>query len=328
MSNEITKPDLLSRDLSADMNLSEWLVNPYIQAATSDNTRKAYRSDVEHYEKWGGKLPATPDYIAHYLQAFAEKLNPRTLSRRLIALRHWHEYQGFPDPTNHPAISKTMTGIVRMHGKPKDKARPLSPTELALIAKALSQSTALSAMRDNALLQVGYFGALRRSELVAICKEHITWSEQGIEILLPVSKTDQTHQGQYCAIPYGNQTLCAVRALKDWLENAGIDQGPVFRRILMDESIGSRPLTAHMVNRILKARAEEAGIVDADLFSSHSLRRGLATSAARAGAPLHAIMRAGRWKQTNTVVEYIEASERYTDNAAGVVLGELRHCEE
>lgn len=322
--NKIIYTNKMSKEISNLNNLpSEWLVNPYIEAATSSNTRKAYRSDVAHYETWGGKLPATPEYIARYLQEFADKLNPRTLARRLIALRHWHEYQGFPDPTHHPAIAKTMTGILRIHGKPKDKARPLTPNELAEIVKCLAKSVSLSAIRDSALLQIGYFGALRRSELVAIDYEHIAWSDQGIEILLPGSKTDQAHVGQYCTIPYGNATLCAVSALRAWLEHAGINQGALFRRILSDESLGSGALTAHMVNRILKARAEEANIADAEHFSSHSLRRGLATSAARAGAPLHAIMRAGRWKQTNTVVEYIESSERYSDNAAGIVLEEM-----
>lgn len=81
---------------------ANWITNPYLKAATSDNTRKAYRSDIKHYEKWGGLLPATPDIIIQYLQAFADKLNSRTLSRRLVAIKHWHTYQGFYDPTTHP----------------------------------------------------------------------------------------------------------------------------------------------------------------------------------------------------------------------------------
>src|SRR5579862_8956618 len=79
-----------------ETRMTSWVANPYLKAATSDNTRTAYRHDVRHYENWGGKLPATPESIVEYLQAFAMAKNSRTLARRLVALRHWHTYQGFP----------------------------------------------------------------------------------------------------------------------------------------------------------------------------------------------------------------------------------------
>lgn len=299
------------------------LTNPYIHLATSDNTRKAYRHDIRHYENWGGRLPAQPEMVGRYLETYAPKLNPRTLARRLIALRHWHHYQGFPDPTVHPAIQKTMVGIARTHGKPKDKARALSFDELVQISSWLTGQPALAAARDNALIQFGYFGALRRSELIAIHVEHIKWDKAGIEILLPASKTDQTHEGQYCVIPYGNELLCPLRALKHWLNQSTIQTGAIFRRITRANQLGDTALTPLSVNHIIKHRAQQAGIDDIDTLSSHSLRRGLATSAARAGATLQSIMRAGRWKQTNTVMEYIEASERFADNAATTVMERL-----
>lgn len=303
--------------------ITNGLTNPYIQLATSDNTRKAYRLDIRHYEAWGGRLPAQPEMIGRYLEIYASKLNPRTLARRLIALRHWHTYQGFADPTVHPAIQKTMIGIARTHGKPKDKARAITPDELAQITEYLLNEETLTAKRDNALIQIGFFGALRRSELIAIHYEHIRWDKAGIEILLPTSKTDQTHEGQYCAIPYGNETLCPIQALKTWIKVSGINTGALFRRIKLGNHLGDNALTPLSVNHILKYRAKNAGI-DVKQLSSHSLRRGLATSAARAGAPLQAIMRAGRWKQTNTVMEYIAASQRFTENAAGSVLKEMK----
>lgn len=139
--------------------MTHWVSNPYLKAATSDNTRKAYRSDIKHFEQCGGLLPATPEKIIQYLNTFADKLNSRTLSRRLIALRNWHTYQGFPDPTSHPMVTKTMVGIHRIHGKPKDKAPPLSPEDLIKMTNMLSQDDSLMSIRDNAILQIGYFGA-------------------------------------------------------------------------------------------------------------------------------------------------------------------------
>jgi len=303
--------------------VSTWITNPYLTAATSHNTRKAYRQDIRHYENWGGRLPSTPEHVVRYLEAYAAQLNPRTLARRIIALRHWHTYQGFTDPTSHPAVQKTLVGITRTHGKPKEKARALRPDELLSIAKHLEQDSKTAAIRDNALLQIGFFGALRRSELVSIQIEHISWNKQGIEILLPSSKTDQTHEGQYCAIPYGNEHLCPIRALTTWLELSQIQTGAVFRRVHLGEHIGVTLLTPLSVNHILKRRALEVGLKNTENLSSHSMRRGLATSAAQSGAPLHAIMRAGRWKQTNTVMEYIEEANRFTDNAASRIMQQM-----
>lgn len=301
------------------------LTNRYQIAATSENTRRAYQSDIRHFQNWGGQLPSTTEGILRYLHAFAETLNPRTLSRHITAIRQWHRYQNFPDPTQSPIVAKTVTGIVRVHGKPKNKATPLLPEHLIKIAGYLSSQNTLSAMRDNALLQTGFLGALRRSELVAIKVENINWQPEGIEILIPKSKTDQENSGQYCAIPNGNEKLCAVRALKEWLDKAKINEGFIFRRIYKGDKVTDMNLTPTSVNDILKKHASASGIENADDFSSHSMRRGLATIASRDGVSLPAIMRQGRWKQVDTVMEYIEAAQRFEENAAGQVLKKLPH---
>lgn len=297
--------------------------NRYQIAATSDNTRRAYQADIRHYERWGGKLPATSETILRYLHAFAEKLNPRTLSRHITALKQWHSYQGFPDPTSAPIISKTLTGITRIHGKPKEKAPPLLPEHLIKISDYLSTQSSLAASRDNALLQLGFLGAFRRSELVVISVEDINWHSEGIEILIPKSKTDQLNAGQYCVIPHGNEQLCAVRALKIWLDKAAITEGYIFRRIHRGNILSQLNILPDSVNEIVKKCAHSAGIENGNDFSSHSLRRGLATTASRNGVSLPAIMRQGRWKQVNTVMEYIEAAKRFEENAAGEVLDKL-----
>ena len=139
-----------------------------------------------------------------------------------------------------------------------------------------------------------------------------------MEILIPKSKTDQLNAGQYCVIPNGNERLCAVRTLKTWLEKAGINNGFVFRRIHRGNKISELNIAADTVNEILKKHAITAGIENGMDYSSHSMRRGLATSASRDGVSLPAIMRQGRWKQVGTVMEYIEAAQRFEDmNAAG-----------
>ncbi|MHB1946941.1 MAG: tyrosine-type recombinase/integrase [Gammaproteobacteria bacterium] len=300
--------------------IKSWINNLYINVATSDNTRMAYQSDIRHFERWGGILPTSPEVLIQYLQTFATKLNSRTIARRLIAIRHWHKSQSFPDPTIHPAIQKTMVGITRLHGKPKDKARPLSLEDLLTIVRYLENENSFASFRDNALLQIGYFGALRRSELVAIECEHIQWKKEGIDILIPQSKTDQENDGQYCGIPFGKKPLCPVNALRIWLEIANIKQGAIFREIKRGEKLKETCLSPLSVNFILKKRANECGLAYADQFSGHSLRRGLATTASSAGANMAAIMRQGRWKQINTIMEYVDATNRFSDNVITKIL--------
>lgn len=295
-------------------------MNPYLHAATAKNTRQAYQADILHYEQSGMPLPAKQEDIVVYLQAFADKLNPRTLSRRLTALKHWHTYQGFDDPTFHPVVRKILKGITNIYGKPKDKAPALIPEQLCQMAAYLQKENTLAAWRDNALLQLGYFGAFRRSELVSVQYDHIKHHKEGISILIPRSKTDQGGEGQHCAIPYGNHRLCAIRALDVWLGRSKIIAGSIFRQIDRWGTLGEDALTPLALTQIIKKRAEACQLPNPKAFSSHSLRRGLATSASHKGASLKAIMRQGRWQHVGTVLGYIEEGQLFEDNAAAAIL--------
>ena len=311
-----TKELLLKERLEANQKVGPqgYFDNKYIEASTSDNTRRAYRADIRHFEQWGGLLPAKAEHVVKYLHQFAGELSSRTLVRRLTAIKNWHVYQEFNDPTQHIMVKKTMSGIMRMHGKPRVKVPPLLPEHLILIAKQLEQIKDLKALRDNALLQTGFFGAFRRSELINIQYEDIKWVEDGIEVHIKRSKTDQHGEGQFCVIPYCLQGICAVNALKVWINAAKITSGPIFLRVLKNNRVGNKGISSVSVNQIIKKRALQAEIKSAHEFSSHSMRRGLATSASRDGAGIASIMRQGRWKQVNTVMEYVEAAERFSDN--------------
>lgn len=304
----------------SDLSLNPLTVQTYIQAATSENTRKAYQQDIRHFMRWGGLLPATPEMIIRYLQQHAAVLNPRTLSRRLVALKNWHIYQGFPDPTSHAFIKKTLAGIQHIHGKPRERAPAMTIEYLIEVIRHLCSQSSLKACRDLTLLLVGFFGAFRRSELVNIQREHVNFIPEGMEILIPRSKTDQPGEGQTCAIPNGNETLCPVSALMRWCDRANIQSGPVFRGVNRRDAVGTNPLTMQTVSLIVKSLAKQCGLPNAEQFSSHSLRRGFATTASRKGAPFITIMRHGRWKHEGTVLGYIEEGQRFEENAAGIIL--------
>jgi hypothetical protein len=64
-------------------SISSLTVADYVRESLSQNTRTAYLSDLEHFESWGGQIPATPEMIAAYLAAHASIHTVATLNRRL-----------------------------------------------------------------------------------------------------------------------------------------------------------------------------------------------------------------------------------------------------
>lgn len=317
--DEQSTQDIMVREESSSQVIPVAQQN-YIHAATSSNTRKAYQQDVRHFIAWGGLLPTTPDMIVRYLEYYATQLNSRTLIRRVTAIKNWHVYQGFMDPTTHFLVRKTLIGIQKIHGKPKNKAPALQVKDLATMINFLRTRGKLSDWRNSALLQIGFFGAFRRSELVKIQYEHLQFLPKGIEILIPRSKTDQFGDGQRCAIPYGDAILCPVLALKAWCEKAQIKSGYIFKSISRGGALDKEAIAPGHLNIILKTLAKLCNLENAANYSSHSLRRGFATTASQQGASLSAIMRQGRWQHSDTALSYIEAGQRFEDNAASIIL--------
>jgi integrase len=295
----------------------------YIHAATSNNTRKAYQADIRHFVYWGGRLPTTGDVIMKYLHHHAGLLNPRTLARRLTAIKNWHICQGHVDPTTHPAIHKTLTGIKNVHGKPKEKATPLTLETIAKISAFLMKSNRLIDCRNRTLLLVGFFGAFRRSELVSIKWSDITPVPEGMEILIPRSKTDQGGEGEVSAIPKSEDAvLCPVAALTEWRKHSSGNMDYVFRQITAGGRLLDEAIKPHQVNVVIKSVAIACCLPDAKSYSSHSMRRGFATEASRRGAPFGSIMRHGRWRHEGTVLGYIDEGKRFDQNAASIMLNQ------
>ena len=163
------------------------------------------------------------------------------------------------------------------------------------------------------MLLVGFAGALRRSELSALDVADVVETGDGLRISVGRSKTDQEGQGAVVGVAYGsNPPTCPVRAWRAWVEAAGIDDGPAFRR-LGHGRVSIERLAGDGIARMLKRRAKAAGLAP-ELFSGHSLRSGFATTAARAGVAEHKIMRQGRWTTSQAMRGYIQEGELFVDN--------------
>ncbi|MAD45957.1 MAG: tyrosine-type recombinase/integrase [Gammaproteobacteria bacterium] len=296
----------------------------YLQAATSDNTRKAYRSAIRQFEKWGGRLPTDRDTVVRYLLARAESLNSRTLDLHLTAIGQWHHYQGTVDPVKDPLVRKTMEGIRRTHGQPKRKAKALRLEHIAQMVNHLRHlPDSKKKQRDIAVLLTGFFGAFRRSELVAIQVSDLVWEPEGLIIRLPRSKTDQQATGLARALPFGASSCCPAKAVKMWLESADIVSGPLFRPVNRWDQVQAKPLNPGAINDLLKVLGDACQFDFVPDLSSHSFRRGLSTSAARERVDFELIKKQGGWKNDATVWEYIEEGQQLSNNASLVLMEKL-----
>lgn len=316
MTEKTTQLTKLDELITADESHDRPQQQHYIHQATSMNTRRAYQAGIRQFERHGGLLPATEQSVADYLTKRAGHLNPRTLSLHLTALSQWHRYQHLPDPTQSPHIRKLMTGIHREHGQPRRKAKALRPEHIEQMVAHCNKTNSLKSLRDSALIQTAYFGAFRRSELVAMTTDHLHFDPQGLLILIPKSKTDQTGAGKVKALPFGQDNICPVAAMKAWLTAAEIKEGVIFRAINKWDQLQTKGLHQDSVSIILKSLAKACGFDFIADLSSHSLRRGFATSAAHAGADFEGIKRQGGWANDSTVRGYIEEGQVFDNNAA------------
>jgi integrase len=296
----------------------------YLQAATSDNTRKAYRSAIRQFEKWGGRLPTDRDTVVRYLLARAQSLNSRTLDLHLTAISQWHHYQGIADPVKDPLVRKTMEGIRRTHGQPKRKTKALRLEHIAQMVNYLRHlPDSKKKHRDIALLLTGFFGAFRRSELVAIRVSDLLWEPEGLIIRLPHSKTDQQATGLIRALPFGAQRCCPATAIKAWIDNTDIHEGRLFRPVNRWDQVQMRPLNPGAVNDLLKSLGAACQFDFVPDLSSHSFRRGLSTSAARERVDFELIKKQGGWKSDATVWEYIEEGQQLSENASVILMEKM-----
>ena len=288
-----------------------------VEASIAVNTRRAYRSDLAHFEAWGGRLPADPGSVASYLAAHAETLSVATLVRRLATISKAHEARGLPNPCRSEIVRATLRGIKRKRGTAQHEAKPLLKEDLFRVVSAIGEGT--KDARDRAILLIGFAGGFRRSELVGLDLADVERVRQGLIVTLRRSKTDQEGAGRKIGIPYGRTRHCPVVALDDWLARSKIEDGPLFRPVDRHGRVVAERLSGEAVSLIVKQRAAAAGI-DPSGFSGHSLRAGFATSAVQAGASTLKI-RAQTGHASDAMLErYVRDGEIFLDNAAGVLL--------
>jgi integrase len=291
----------------------------YAAANRADRTKRAYASDWVHFHRWAtshglAALPAEPATVALYVTDLARTYRAATINRRLATIAVRHKQAGLASPASSPGVQEIMKGIRRSIRTAQTEAAPAVVGEIRRMVAHLPRDAA--GTRDRAVLLVGFAGAMRRSELVALDVADLQSRDEGMVVTLGVTKTDQEGQGRRIALPYGSDPeTCPVTALRAWMQMAGIDEGPVFRSVDRHSNVGTGRLDAKAVTLIIKRAAQRAGMDPAG-YSGHSLRAGFVTTAAVNGASERAIAAQTGHRSMEVLRRYVRHATVFTDNAA------------
>ena len=154
--------------------------------------------------------------------------------------------------------------------------------------------------------------------MVALEVADLEFSSGGLVVTLRRAKTDQEGRSRRIGIPFGSsEKTCPVRSLQAWLESARIVDGAVFRSLDTFQRVQNRRLSDKAVARIVKRRAKAVGL-DPARYAGHSLRVGLATSAAAGGASERVIMAQTGHRSAGMVRRYIREGNLWRENAASL----------
>jgi integrase len=295
----------------------------YAEASKASNTRRAYRvgwNDFTAYCRDHAlqSLPATPQTVALYVTALADRAKLATIRLYLAAVAEKHRETGLESPVAHEVVRRIVRGVARTNGASQGRKSAVTLDHLRAMLLEI-RGDELKAARDRAIVLLGFAAALRRSELAALRVEDLRFEKRGLVVTIRRSKTDQEAKGVEIAVPYvANRSLCAVRAVKAWLAAAAIAAGPLFRSFTLQRQMLDTPIDGRDVANLVKKLAGKARL-EGD-FSGHSLRAGFATSAAAAKVSLDAIARTTRHKSVSVLMGYVRPAQAFDDVALSTMI--------
>jgi integrase len=299
-------------------------IRKYVRSSKAGGTQRVYAArwaDFQEWCAWRGyaSLSAAPQAVCDYLAELADAgKSVSTLNVAMAAIGFMHQAAKAGNPCDSAEVKTVMAGIRRTVGVRPTRKAPITLPELRKLLEGIEDD--LRGQRDRAMLLVGYAGAFRRSELVAVTVADLTFFEDRLSILLPRSKTDQEGAGKTKVMPRLDSDLCPVAAIEAWIAAAGITSGRVFRGIDRHGHVHDS-LNDREVARMIKRRAVAAGL-DPKRLAGHSLRAGFVTQNALAGTPDWKIAEQTGHKPGSKVLhDYIRAAGRGAMDASRAAFG-------
>ncbi len=315
------------------------LLNQHHDAGENKNTQRAKRQDLKSWSTWclqHGVSPITPEvgdlclWISHMgandmpnrmimdADSGEPKLVPgsalsmKTIDRRLSSVRDYLK-QSRCETANHKVIKKHLRGIKTLHSRRRLKrAKSMSPSLLRCTLDAIEQDGQYKNLRDRCMLLLGFSGALRVSDLSYLQRNNLIFPESGKGILLQFESRKAKTDLSVIEIYRANATyLCPVATLENMLNQYpaidGNPEGKLFRSTTRHGNPTDKGLTADTIARIIKTRANNAGLNTGNgQIQGHSLRRGYIDTSLKRGIPISEVMKTTGHSDPKTLMLYLQ----------------------
>lgn len=257
-------------EVATDPRLDAFLTALRTERFCSPNTIAAYRRDIAAFLGACESVPetVTRDTVRRHLGALRQQgLAPRTIQRKLSALRTWYRWLRKLGHVEHDPTE----GIRAPRG---DRRLPDAPDPDRTGAMLDAQSTAAAplAARDRALLELMYSSGLRLSELTGLDCADLDHRGRRVRVL---GKGRRTR-----IVPVGAKAIDAVKA---WLRHRPA-LGPRNDAMFLNHR-GER-LSPRSVQNIVRRAGAMAGI---EGLHPHQLRHAFATHLLESSGDLRAV---------------------------------------
>ena len=277
-----------------------------LEGAYAPATIKEYYTDIQAFVDWCGKeglcpFPATQDMVCAFISDQGHSKATSTVRRRLYAIRKIHRLLRLSDPTQDEDINLAFRRVRRSKLSRPKQARGITARDLSKFME--TEPDTPIGLRNRAMLALGYELLTRRSELIALKSDDLTWLDDGsVKVIIRRSKSDPFGMGR---IGYTSRETASL--VQNWLDWRGSKIDWLFCPIYQNQPI-NRDLSTTTVKRIIKTAAKRTGytcdiVMD---FSGHSLRVGAAQELLSRGFDTVSIMRAGGWKSVGVLARYLE----------------------
>lgn len=268
-------------------------------------------------------------FIAHA----ASKYKVTTIMVTISALVDWHKSKGAPADTVSPALPeikaliKSVSTLQGPAGLPVGKVgMPKSILRLTLGWLASHTNLPLRPLhvRDAAWLVLGFFGLLRRSELVALSVQDLSLHAEPqphISVLIRHSKADQRMTGVRVLVAAAsvdgiNIIQCVRSHVGQLLALGARPTDPLFpawdvdaNSLAVDKRLANgQALSKRLTGYLQELRSRYPDLpVNPSSYGMHSLRRGGVVAAWEAGVDIERLKAHGRWR-SDAVRSYMTAT--------------------
>ena len=349
-------------------------------ASTRRNYARAWTA-FEAYCRRGGyrALPADAHVVADYLLALENTVKAdgsaaysmSAIDGAAAAIKYVHKahtpHQESAGETTplwlSPVVSGTLSAIRRRGAasgrrprRPEDPFDLVDLREAVTVARASATTwrTKLRERRDTAALLLGWAGAMRRSEIVALTVGDVRRTRDGWIIVVRMSKTDQEGAGFKKALPVGEHLeTCGPCAYLRWIDchlaydrigRAGLirllaadrphdrhlcgsptmppiaPDTDLFRSITSSSDLAATAPGGQLIHTIVRKRLAAARPdLDITRYGAHSLRAGFVTEAFRTGHEPTTIMKQTGHKSVESLLNYARENNIHHQNAATTI---------